>query len=409
MNETRRYNREDEPLPVHYVGYLEPVGNFTHMAGLVWQDAQAGKANVVLIGAGKISEIFDKVQNREVDYGIIPIENSTDGPVKDSFVPVADSDLWIKGEVVVPVSLSLYMRPGITPTEIWSKDTALRQSSKWISDHYPGIPQTAYKSTGAAVFEAIRNPKIAIAAIGSKISASAQGLLPEEYIQIDGLENNPANATRFVVVGKKQEIIPLEPSVKSSFVMTIHDRPGGLVEVLRILEEHSVNLSQIHSFRPNGNSNEMVSFFVTVNGHAWNHPVADALQRVKEHAHIRMKGSYRRAEYSPPSTGQKLVITNDIAEDIGAAELTNGTVLLPNETIIVFALHDRIGALHNAIRLFSDRGLNLTRIGSRPSPRGYLDEYVFLLGVQGDKNQVHDSLKELEKESVQMELVRNGN
>lgn len=388
MNESLK-KRESKELPTATLAYLGPNGNFTHMAGLEYART---RENTLLVPAKSLPEIFEMVDKNSVNYAIVPIDNSSDGHIKDTLEALQKMDMQIVGELVVPVSLSFVMRKDARPQEIWSKDTALRQARRYLDKHHPSLKRIPHKSTGDAILEASKNPNIA--AIGSRISAKEQGIPEDSLIQKDGIEDNPANATRFVIITKNKELKPITEDSKTSFIMNVPDLPGNLFLCLDILKERGINLSQLKSFsRKDGN----VLFIVTVSGHQYEENLSQALRELKKHASLKMLGSYKKAYYRPPEMDGQPSITEDdilkLKDDLFAEEPPK-----TNETIVAFSLQDKIGALRDVLRIFYEQKLNLMRIGSSPSTRGKLDEYIFYLSFcnnlpQQQKIKIMDVLK----------------
>lgn len=388
MNEPLK-NPELKELPTITVAYLEPKGNFTHMAGLEYART---RGNTLLVPVKKLSEIFEMVGNNSVNYAIVPIDNSSDGHIKDTLEALRKMDLQIVGELVIPVSLNLIMRKDAHPQEIWSKDTALRQARKYLNKHYPDLKRVPHDSTGGAVLEASKNPNIA--AVASKISAREQNLNLDNLIQIDGIEDNPANATRFAVITKNKELLPITKDSKTSFIMSVPDQPGYLFQCLDVLKYRGINLTQLKSF--NGKDGK-ASFIITVSGDQNEQNVYLALNELKQYASLKMLGSYKKAEYHPPEMNGQLSITEDDILKL-KEELFTEKVPTANETIIAFSLQDKVGALRDILKIFHEQGINLTRIGSSPSTRGKLDEYIFYLGYcnnlpQQQKTQIMNALE----------------
>lgn len=364
---------ESKELPMVTLAYLGPNGNFTHMAGLEYART---KENIQLVQTKSLPDIFDMISQNAVEYAIVPIDNSSDGHIKDTLEALRKLEIQIVGELVVPVSLSLVMRKDAHPQEIWSKDTALRQARKYLDKHYRNLKRVAHKSTGDAILEASKNPNIA--AIGSRISAREQGIPQDILIQIDGIEDNIANATRFAIITKNKELKPLTKNSKTSFIMNVSDEPGKLFSCLDILNSYGINLSQIKSF--NGEDGK-ASFIVTISGHQYEESVYQALNDLRQQTYIKMLGSYEKADYKPPETDEQLSITDD--DTVGLKrDLFHEKPPQGNETIIAFSLQDRIGALKDILKIF--QRINLTRIGSSPSTRGRLDEYIFYLGFNNN-------------------------
>lgn len=367
MNELLKKGSKE--LPAITLAYLGPNGNFTHMAALEYAMT---REKTQLVSSKNLAEIFKIINENSVDRAIVPIDNSSDGHIKDTLKALREMDFKIIGELVVPVSLSFVMRKDANPTEVWSKDTALRQAEKFLQKKYPHLKKIEHISTGDAISQASKNPSIA--AIGSKISAKEQGLDLDSLIQIDGIEDNPANATRFAVIAKNQELSLIIKDSKTSFIANVTDQPGSLFQCLDILKCRGINLTQLKSF--NGKDGK-ASFIVTISGDQHEQNVYSAINELKKYASLKMLGSYNKADYEPPKTNEQLSITEDDVAKL-KANLFAEKQPQKDEVIIAFSLRDRVGALRDVLEIFEE--INLTRIGSSPSTRGKLDEYIFYLG-----------------------------
>ena len=365
--------KEPKELPAITLAYLGPNGNFTHMAALEYRQT---KENVQLVKVESLPKIFEMVNQNLINRAIVPIDNSSDGHIKDTLQALQGLDIQIIHELVIPVSLSLVMRKEAQPTEVWSKDTALRQARRFLDKNYPQLKRVEHKSTGDAIWQASKNPNIA--AIGSRISAREQGIPQDTLTQQDGIEDNPANATRFVVITKDKELTPPTENAKTSFIMNVPHQPSKLFLCLSILKSRGINLSQIKSFNEEYGK---ASFIVTISGHQWEENVYQALNDLRQQTSLKMLGSYKKADYKPPETDEQLSITDDDIVNL-KRDLFHEKPRETNETVIAFSLRDRIGALSDVLEIF--QRINLTRIGSSPSTRGKLDEYVFYLGFNNN-------------------------
>ncbi|MGH2759530.1 MAG: prephenate dehydratase [Actinomycetota bacterium] len=271
-------------------GFLGPPGTFTQEALLQVVDPESAE----LIYYPSVEEVIDAVERREVEQGMVPIENSVEGTVNATIDALGfETDgLYIQREVILPVRLHLLGRPGTTLaqiTEVYSMPHATAQCRKWLRTHLPKATIIAANSTAEAAGR-VAYEKGTAAAIGPNLAAQLFAL---EVIERD-VTDHPEAETRFVVVGRD----PAGPSGrdKTSLVVFIaQDRPGALLEILTEFANRSINLTKLES-RPTKRVLGEYCFFIDLEGHLADAIVAEAVSILEPKvAKLKSLGSYPRA------------------------------------------------------------------------------------------------------------------
>lgn len=238
------------------VAYLGPRATFTQQAAL-----KNFGSSVDYRPIPSIPDVFSAVEAGDTDYGVIPIENSTEGAVLHSMDMLAESSLFIVGQVYLKIEHCLLSRGKLDSIrKICSKDQAIGQCRAWLHRHLPNTLLEPVDSTATAVQMAAENPEI---------GAIASAIASESYdvpILESGIQDKKDNQTRFLVVGKKAAPRSDGVKYKTSIVISLSDRPGALSEVLIPFERANVNLTRIES-RPNRKKAWDYYFFIDFEGH----------------------------------------------------------------------------------------------------------------------------------------------
>ncbi len=271
------------------VSYLGPEGTFSHLAAL----RQFG-AQVDLQPSQNLNEVFLKTERGETHFGVVPIENTTEGAVTECYDSLVDSEVTICGELMLEISQNLLRsRSGLEGVEkvasIWQ---ALAQSREWLRRRLPDAEIIETTSTAQAAQMAAEDPSLA--AIGSEIAADAYGL---ELVE-SGIEDVRGNTTRFLVIGR--ETPSASGNDLTSVVFTARkNQSGALYRLLESFAKHDVNLTAIQS-RPVKSKPWEYLFFVDMEGHLEEEHVKAALQEAAALAHShKILGSYPRAQPIP--------------------------------------------------------------------------------------------------------------
>lgn len=272
----------EHPLSVAYFG---PQATFTHQAARLQFGLAARYAPVKTI-----SEVFDWVEKGKAEYGVIPVENTTEGAVSSTLDKFMETKTSIVGEVMLRVSHNLLSRSGRLEEirRVYSHPQALAQCRKWLEAHLPHADALDAPSTAQAAKMAAEEEEAA--AIASSLAGELYGLETVEA----SIEDNPNNYTRFLVIGREMP----EPgkASKTSILFSVKDQAGALYHMLRPFFEHGVNLTKIESRPSKGKAWEYV-FFIDCEGHAKDENVKKALEELSEICHfVKVLGSYPRAE-----------------------------------------------------------------------------------------------------------------
>lgn len=379
------------------MAYLSPSGSFSHEVALELQDNK-NYVGTTLLPARSIAEVCEMVIDGYASYGVLPIENSTDGPVSDGLKSLKQHPLRIVGEYVHPISQSLYFRTDTQLRDIKvvaSKDSALGQCRQTVDRLFQvGVTYEPRDSTVAAVLEAAKNPHLA--GIGPRMAGEVNGL-SDILTQIDNVHDDPRNTTRFFIIEIGNRETPVTGNDKTSFIAQVPDRPGSLYATLDTLLQQGINLAKIKSF---GRVENEVAFFMSLTGHQQELPLDTALKQLAGiGVGIKMLGSYAASDYVSPQVTDEGGIDYKIAQL--RADVTNSQV--PNKTVVAFTLKDRVGALRDALEPFSRRGIDLIEIDSLPT--GKLGEYIFYLSFVNGTHQSKEALDELQEQTNRLHII----
>jgi chorismate mutase/prephenate dehydratase len=267
------------------VAFLGPEGTFSHQAAM----RQFG-ALVDLAPAATIQEVFDWTERGTVHYGVVPVENTTEGAVTASLDALVESEVTICGELLLEISNSLLSRSGRLGDvrRVASHPQPLAQCRRWLQRHLPGVETVETPSTAAAARLAAGDA--AVAAIASEVAAPSYDL----QVAASGIEDSRGNTTRFFVIGRERPKASGDDLTSAVFTVR-KDQSGALFRLLEPFARHNVNLSAIQSRPMKGKPWEYL-FFIDVEGHAGDETIAKALSEAAEVAHShKILGSFPRA------------------------------------------------------------------------------------------------------------------
>lgn len=267
------------------VGYLGPRATFSHLAAM-----ERFGLSAQFLAMRSIAEVFAEVEKDNADFGVVPVENSTEGVVSHTLDMFVDSPLLICGEVVVEAALHLLSRaPSLGEVRtIYSHPHGLAESRKWLERNAPHVSVVETSSTGAAAEVAASEP--GAAAIASELAASLYGL----SVLQRRIEDHPNNFTRFLIIGKKSA--PPTATDKTSVLFSIKDRVGALHRMLLPFAERRINLTKIES-RPTKKKLWEYVFYLDFEGHAAEPRVREALAVLREDCiFLKVLGSYAMAQ-----------------------------------------------------------------------------------------------------------------
>jgi chorismate mutase/prephenate dehydratase len=269
------------------VAYLGPAFSYSHQASI----ERFGEA-ADLIPVSTIASVFEEVNRGHAEFGIVPIENSTDGRIVDTLDMFTRLPLRICGEVQLSVNHNLLARCARSQiTEIYSKPQAFSQCRNWLNRHMPHARLHDVTSTSTAA--QLARDKPGAAAIASGRAAVEYGL---EVVAAD-VQDNKNNVTRFAVIG---DHVPLPTgSDRTALLLQIPHKPGALSDSLVAFKKNKVNLSWIESFPLRGPEGGYL-FFLDFEGHQKEAKVKRTLDHLAKPA-VRMEvlGSFPRSEVLP--------------------------------------------------------------------------------------------------------------
>jgi chorismate mutase/prephenate dehydratase len=274
------------------VAFLGPEGTFSHQA----VGRQFG-AQIDLLPTGSVREVFALTQRGKTHYGVVAVENTTEGAVAETFDALVESELSICGELMLEVTQCLLSISGRMEDvqKVASHPQPLGQCRQWIQRHLHHADVVETASTATAAQMAAGDP--AMAAIGSEVAAEVYDL---QVIERE-IEDSPGNTTRFLVIGRESPG-PSGDDVTSAVFTVRKDQSGALYRLLEPFARYSVNLNSIQSRPMKGKSWEYL-FFVDMEGHAEDDSVKKALGEAAAIAHShKVLGSYPRAAISGVGT-----------------------------------------------------------------------------------------------------------
>ena len=272
------------------VVYLGPEATFCHIASL----QQFGHSAKFSPAQG-IPDIFDEVERGRVDYGVVPIENSTEGVVNLTLDLFIDSSLQICAEILLHVSHNLLSKTGRIEDikRIYSHPQALPQCRNWLAKNLPHIPVKEVFSTAKAAQHAVEDQNVA--AIASAFAARYYCLKTVRK----SIEDVAENFTKFWVIGKKSP--GRTGNDKTSIMFSLRDGVGALHQMLEPFSDQGINLTKIES-RPFKKRPWEYIFFIDIEGHVQDENVSSALDEVKKRSQfLKILGSYPRSEVSEKS------------------------------------------------------------------------------------------------------------
>lgn len=242
----------EKPLTIAYLG---PEATFTHLASM-----EKFGSSVRYYPATSIQEIFREVEKKRADYGVIPVENSTEGAVSHSLDMFIDSELKICSEILFEISHNLMSNSDLDSVRrVYSKLEVFGQCRQWLESHLHKAELVETPSTTAAAQRAQKENQSA--AIASKLAATIYNL----PVLAEGIQDFSVNVTRFLVIGRQSP--PPTQNDKTSILVSAKDKVGALYDILYPIKKHCVNMSKIES-RPSKKKVWEYYFFIDFNGHA---------------------------------------------------------------------------------------------------------------------------------------------
>jgi len=266
------------------VAYLGPEATFTHQAAI-----RRFGSSLTYSPQKTIADVFTDVSKNRADYGVVPVENSTEGVVTHTLDMFVDSDLKIVAQIVLAVQhclLSHVARSRIK--RLYAHPQSLGQCREWVHANLPGVE----------IIETSSNARSAEFAAKEKNSGAIAGVLAAEKYRVPIIEydiqDQAGNATRFLVLGRQST--PPTNNDRTSLMFTIVDRVGALYQALSTFRRFRINLTKIES-RPSKRKAWEYFFFVDCDGHHSDRKLSKALELLGEHcSYVKVLGSYPNTE-----------------------------------------------------------------------------------------------------------------
>ena len=266
------------------VAFLGPHYSFSHLAAV----EQFG-ASAELIPVSTIAGVFEEVHSNQVDQGLVPLENSTDGRIVDTLDMFARVPVKVCGEVQLRIHHNLLGKCERSEiSHVYSKPQALSQCRNWLTKHLSHAQLMEITSTTAAAELAFE--RSGVAAIASRQAAAHYSL----DVIAPSIEDNQENITRFAVIGN--ELAPRTGNDKTALMYELSHQPGALADSMVIFKRSRLNLTWIESFPLRGSNAEYL-FFVEFEGHMGDAKVKRALAALaKKVVRLEVLGSYAKGE-----------------------------------------------------------------------------------------------------------------
>ncbi len=266
------------------VAYLGPPGTFSEQALF----AHFG-SGVDAHPCHSFDEVFRSTEARATDFGVVPVENSTEGPVNRSLDLLLHTPLRICGEVSLPIRHSLLTASGAMEgvQRVCAHPQALAQCMQWLDHHHPELERVPVASNAEGARLAAQEPGTAA------IAGDAAAARYELGVVAAGIQDDPSNRTRFLIIGHYD----CGPSGndQTSLILSVPDRAGAVHALIEPLARHGVSMKRFES-RPARQGQWEYYFYLDLLGHCDDPPVAAALAEIRRHAaFFKMLGSYPRA------------------------------------------------------------------------------------------------------------------
>ncbi len=268
------------------IAYLGPEGSYTQAAA-----QKHFSEGVKILSLASISQVFREVEVGTVDYGVVPIENSTEGVVSHTLDLFVQSPLSICGEIHLPIHHSLMCHSGSLAYDdvkvIYGHQQSLAQCRAWLDSNVPNAERIAISSNseGARRVQSEHHS----AAIAGQVAAELYKL----HTLQENIEDNPNNTTRFLVIGDQK--VECSGDDKTTLLISAKNRSGALYHLLQPLKDYGLDMTRIES-RPSKDTNWEYFFFMDIDGHIADQNVQAALTELKQEAElIRVLGSYPKA------------------------------------------------------------------------------------------------------------------
>ncbi len=266
------------------IAYLGPEATFTHQAAI-----RRFGSSLRYQPQKTITDVFNEVSKNRADYGVVPIENSTEGVVTHTLDMFVDSDLKIVSQIVLRVQHCLLGEARKSQIKkLFAHPQALAQCRAWVQNNLPRVEIIETSSNARSAELAAKEKESA--AIAGQLAAEKYGLGVLEY----DIQDNAANATRFLVLGR--QCSPATGHDRTSLMVSLVDKVGALHRALAAFRRFRINMTKIES-RPSKRKAWEYFFFIDCDGHASDHKVAKAIHELEQQcSFVKVLGSYPNAE-----------------------------------------------------------------------------------------------------------------
>jgi len=274
----------ERPTRVSYFGL---PGSFTHLAART----KFG-SSMEYHGARDARDVFLAVSRGTADYGVVPIENSTEGGVNESIDLLALHKLKVASEIYLPIHQHLLSRARLRDIKVlYSHPQGFAQCRNWIHGHLGNAAKRPVGSTAEAASLAAKDPR------AGAIAGALAGEIYQVPVIAHNIEDQPDNITRFFVIAEK--MAERTGADKTSLVVSVTDRPGALLNLLKPFHRNGINLSRIES-RPSKRRAWEYNFFIDLEGHMDDPKLQKTLREIEAHSrHLEILGSYPKAPRMP--------------------------------------------------------------------------------------------------------------
>ena len=252
------------------VAYLGPVGTFSETATLEFFGH-----SVSLSPKATLDEIFRSVELGQCQYGVVPIENSSEGAISRTLDLLLETSLLITGEISIPIRHVLMSESGHLDgvTHVLAHPQALAQCQQWLTQHAPNLHRESVSSNAQAALEASKNPHYA--AIAGANAAEKYNLKMIEQ----GIQDDAHNRTRFVIIG--HHIAAPTGKDQTSLILSVKNEAGAVYKLLEPFSKHGVSMTRFES-RPARKGTWEYHFYIDIDGHQDDANVAQSLKVLKE-------------------------------------------------------------------------------------------------------------------------------
>jgi chorismate mutase/prephenate dehydratase len=264
------------------VGFMGPRDTYSHRAAI-----REFGSSVEFVPFKLVRDVFMAVEKETVDYGVVPIENSTGGTVHLTLDAFIEHPCSICSEVLLPIHLSLMGNCDLADVKkVFSHPQPFLQCDRWLKANLPSVQRSEVDSTTQGMLEAKKEPFAA--AIGSELAADEYGL----RVLAKNIEDSEDNTTRFLVISRNDARVSGDD--KTSIMFSVDDKPGTLLRVLTPFNQLGINLSKLES-RPTKRRAWEQAFFVDADGHREDAKLREAFDGIRPHCvSLHILGSYPR-------------------------------------------------------------------------------------------------------------------